>query len=526
MKNIIKIIVLGVLVATSLMLCATAACTHSYTSKIETPAMPLKEGVKKYTCSMCGDTYNESIPATKKIKVLAIGNSFSSDATEYLWNIAKDGGVTTIVIGNLYIGGCSLDKHADKIKNAAADYTYYKNTDGTWTKTASTSVQTALKDEAWDIITVQQSSPVSGVPSSYSNLTYILNFLKEKEPNAKIYFHMTWAFQKDSTHSGFPTYGRNQTKMYNAIQSTLDSEVKTKKSISGIVPVGTAIQNLRSSYVGDILTRDGYHLSYDFGRYTAALTWFAYFTGASPSKVDWVPSNYKALLSSNLPVIQEAVSNAIKTPYSVTKAKITNPGGAKDGDVIKELGYNIKNYNSIPCVYLKHSYYNSTTSTHLYTKYNSDAANLVNFISTKKFTKKELPVGSIIIIDSGFRYRPDKWNGDELTTKRPALVYDTAVVIDSKWWGSYTLAGLNFAAEPVREMTNADIKHFRIYVPKNPDLLMPITADTNGDGEVNIKDAMLTLNGFLNKKGIASDLNDDCKITLIDIVKLLKSMVK
>ncbi len=504
---------------------AMAACTHSYTSKVQTPAMPLKAGVKEFTCSKCGDTYTESIPATKKLKVLAIGNSFSSDATEYLWDIAKDGGVTTIVIGNLYIGGCSLDKHADKIKNAAADYTYYKNTNGTWTKTASTSVQTALKDEAWDIITVQQSSPVSGVPSSYSQLSYILNFIKENEPNAKIYFHMTWAFQKDSTHSGFPTYDRNQTKMYNAIQSTLDSEVKTKKQISGIIPVGTAIQNLRSSYVGDILTRDGYHLSYDYGRYTAALTWFAYFTGASPSKVDWIPSNQNSILSGNLPVIHEAVSNAIKTPYAVTKATVTNPGGAKDGDIIKSLGYNIKNYNSIPCVYLKHSYYNSTTSTHLYTKYNSDAANLVNFISTKKYTKKELPVGSIIIIDSGFRYRPDKWNGDALTTKRPALVYDTAVVIDDAWWGSYTLAGLNFAAEPVREMTNADIKHFRIYVPKNPDLLLLIGPDTNKDGKVNVKDVLLTLNAMFTQKGTASDINGDGKIALLDVVKILKSMV-
>ena len=45
------------------------------------------------------------------IKVLAIGNSFSEDAVEqYLYELAAAQG-DSLVIGNAYIGGCSIDRH-------------------------------------------------------------------------------------------------------------------------------------------------------------------------------------------------------------------------------------------------------------------------------------------------------------------------------------------------------------------------------------------------------------------------------
>lgn len=45
------------------------------------------------------------------LKILAIGNSFSEDAVEYAWDIANSLGIQNVMIGHLYIGGCSLDMH-------------------------------------------------------------------------------------------------------------------------------------------------------------------------------------------------------------------------------------------------------------------------------------------------------------------------------------------------------------------------------------------------------------------------------
>ena len=48
--------------------------------------------------------------------------------------------------------------------------------------------------------------------------------------------------------------------MYNSIIDAVNKASKLVK-IDHIVPVGTAIQNGRTSSIGDNFTRDGYHLS-------------------------------------------------------------------------------------------------------------------------------------------------------------------------------------------------------------------------------------------------------------------------
>ena len=67
----------------------------------------------------------ETPVAPKSLKILAIGNSFSTDCMQYLYDIMKSGGVENIVLGNLYYGGCSLAQHLDFAKNNKPKHTYY-----------------------------------------------------------------------------------------------------------------------------------------------------------------------------------------------------------------------------------------------------------------------------------------------------------------------------------------------------------------------------------------------------------------
>ncbi len=458
---------------------APTDCAHSYIEEILEKPKALKDGTKSLTCSGCGHSYTETIPATNTLKVLAVGNSFSSDATEYLWDIAKSGGVENITIGNLYIGGCTLATHFANIKSSAGAYTYYKNTNGKWTSTSSVSVQKALSDEEWDIVTVQQASGSSGVASSYSPLAKILEFIAENEPNADIYWHLTWAYQQNSTHSSFPTYGSDQMKMYNMILEALDTKVKTQQSIVGIIPAGTAIQNLRSSYIGDTITRDGYHMSYDYGRYTVALTWFAYLTGGDVDKVDWLPANYSALLTPHLPAMREAVKNALAKPYEVTEVKAANPGGTElntDEDIFKSLGKNMADYTLLNWPREVQSYYNSNNGISLYSAATSTASNVPNFISSVLLTKENLPNGSIIIVDDGYQYRPEGWVSEtskNTSSTRPANTSARYTETNDAWWGNFTIRAFNLSASPARAMTENDIRHLRIYLPKSANPVPP-----------------------------------------------------
>lgn len=459
-------------------------CAHTYTETVTEKPKALKDGSKTLTCSACGDTKTEAIPATKTLKVLAIGNSFSQDATEYLWDIAKDGGVEKIIIGNLYIGGCALDKHYSNIKANSGAYKYYKNTNGRWTETANVSVLKGLQDEEWDIVTVQQASGSSGVATSYAPLAKILEFLAENEPNADVYWHLTWAYQQNSTHSSFPTYGKDQMKMYDAILKAYDSKVKVQESIVGTIPSGTAVQNLRSSYIGDTITRDGYHMSYDYGRYTVALTWFAYLTGGDVDKVDWLPTSYAAALKDHLPAMREAVKGALAKPFEVTKVTAAKPAsstpaidaGMTDAEIFAALGKKIEDYTLLNWPRKVQSYYDSTKGSHLIDSTNSSASNIPNFISSVMLTKENLPVGSIVICDSGYKYRPEYWKDantkNTSSTRNPNVTTHVDEVTEA-WWDGITLRAFNLSASATRAVTEADIPHLRIYLPKSANPVAP-----------------------------------------------------
>ena len=104
--------------------------------------------------------------SAETIKILAVGNSFSDDGVEYLDELAKAAGIK-LIIGNLYIGGCSLERHWNNVQDELPAYDYRKNVEGVQTNTPKTTLQQALQDEEWDYITVQQVSQNSGLYDTY-----------------------------------------------------------------------------------------------------------------------------------------------------------------------------------------------------------------------------------------------------------------------------------------------------------------------------------------------------------------------
>ena len=252
------------------------------------------------------------------LKVLAIGNSFSEDAIEnHLYDLAKEKN-QKIIIGNLYIGGASLDLHLENILKNHAAYEYRKtDVDGHKKNQLQTSVAQALLDEDWDYISVQQVSQLSGQYDRIQPaLKQIIDYVKAhaRHPKLKIAYHQTWAYAQTSTHDGFQHYNRDQQTMYHAIMSTT-SQVRHLPYIDLVIPAGTAIQNARTSFVGDRLTRDGYHLSLGTGRYVAACTWYEALFGTSAIGYLYKPAGmtqHEALMA------QHAAHEALKSPYQNT----------------------------------------------------------------------------------------------------------------------------------------------------------------------------------------------------------------
>ncbi|MBQ6185497.1 MAG: DUF4886 domain-containing protein [Bacteroidales bacterium] len=222
------------------------------------------------------------------LRILAVGNSFSDDGTEYLPALLEGAGIHNVIVGRLYIGGCSLERHCKEYAEGTKNYVYYKSTENRWkTVSKNAGILDGIKDEPWDIITIQEVSNHSGTYDTYQAWAPKLISIIRKEalnPQASIVWHMTWAYASNSTHVAFPLYDRDQDKMYNAILDCVKRS-RTDFNVPVVIPSGYAVQIARGTRLNNEdrvpaystvyqLTRDGFHLSRQYGRYIAACTWF------------------------------------------------------------------------------------------------------------------------------------------------------------------------------------------------------------------------------------------------------------
>ncbi|MGH4052818.1 MAG: DUF4886 domain-containing protein [Clostridium sp.] len=210
-----------------------------------------------------------------QVKILAIGNSFSQDATHYLYKLAKADGIDALVV-NLYIGGCSIETHWHNIESDAKLYLYER--DGKSTN-QYVSIKDALAQEDWDFVITQQASSDSGIADTYyPYINQLFKYIKEKVPNAKRLLHQTWAYETGSKHDCFGRYHNNQKEMYQRLceaNTFAAGEVEAQ-----IIPCGDVVQEARGKEPfiyekgGKSLCRDGFHMTYVYGRYILASTWY------------------------------------------------------------------------------------------------------------------------------------------------------------------------------------------------------------------------------------------------------------
>lgn len=471
-------------------------CSHDYSLIERADPSVFEDGRELLRCDKCGLEKENVIPATRTVKLLAIGNSFSIDALEHFCKILSDGGVETIIVANLYKSGCSIDGHLANIESGVAEYTLYRNNSDNLMVSQSEKVTLAdgLRLERWDIITMQQASGKSGNPKSYAGLGELIEYVRGFRPDAKLYWHMTWAY--DSWHLGEGKSYENSISMHAAILNAVSEKIVGNENFVKIIPSGTAIQNIRSSYLGDNLTRDGYHLSYGIGRYTAALTWYGLITGKDTDLINWTPSKYPEV-AEHLTVIKEAVKAALFSPYSVTESAYPpdntadpDEGGdditdtpitpkppadsvgtlvdltAADISYLTSKGYDPSGYKRLVLEFHENRYYNSTSSSRLTT--GTESNGLINkFFATNILTRSELTVGSLIRITDGYRYRAEGWV--DLGTKnssstRPGNVSSELTLVDDAWWGSFFYRAFNVSRSG-STVSAQDFGVLTIYVP-------------------------------------------------------------
>lgn len=302
-------------------------------------------------------------PENKSLKVLAITSSFGLNTTQLLYDVAVAEGYAPedVTVARLYASGCSLEKHV----NHAPDKPVYQYTKVSGDpavvaehaaegqevgkmfevkKEGDATLLDGLLDEKWDIIFMQQGARISPIKSSYldaegrdyiTRLRGIMEpYVKQQCPDARFVWNMLWAFDKGSDEAPLDTtFKGDQLAMYQASIDCTMTYVMPRNDYDRIIPSGTAIQNARTSFFGETLSRDTYHLN-NLGATIAAYDLFAVLTGQEIKEInlDIVSASAKNGIAGAAKIktpfredeklaIMEAVNNALRNPYAVTASQ-------------------------------------------------------------------------------------------------------------------------------------------------------------------------------------------------------------
>ena len=144
--------------------------------------------------------------SAKDLKILMVGNSFSICAGRNLPKLVSHEKKHSVEITSAYIGGCLLSRHADNLKEAEKNPDFKPYRIDIWTskdlrraRNYKGNVNQLLKDNKYDIITVQQGSRESWDYKFYQPYANeLIAYIKKYQPQAEIIIQQTWAYRSDS----------------------------------------------------------------------------------------------------------------------------------------------------------------------------------------------------------------------------------------------------------------------------------------------------------------------------------------
>ena len=268
-------------------------------------------------------------PRDTTLRVLCIGNSFSLDGSTLLPQLLVDAGVSTrkFQIYAAVYAGASLE-YWDNMRASDAPLPYIYNMGGSLFKLENKqwTLRTLLQNQPWDVVVIQQASPQSNKPNSYQPYISRLNEYIHQEclnKQVRVAWQLTWSYPETATSGPIDEEGWREIAMI-ANQKCHDAGIST------IIPSGTAIQNARTTSLGqdsNALTRDGLHLTLGVGRYIAAMSWYESICrpifgksiiGTPVSKVikdcDRGKEGFQEVTDENYSICQQCVLEAVSDP--------------------------------------------------------------------------------------------------------------------------------------------------------------------------------------------------------------------
>lgn len=321
-------------------------------------------------------TVAEEAAEKPTIKILAIGNSYTNNSTQYISKIAESMGLN-IKAASLYKDGCMLHQHIQFYENyetmghdayyaAEASKRYIHLSVNGVANTSILSIQEAIASDDWDFIVMHQAPNSCDDLEKYwteekPDLVTLYNYIQaelKKNNNTKceIVLNQGWSFSHEmsinNNYKWYPVNYKNTRDFFLKIEETVAAAaaiVQREKGLDApldIIPSGEAMQLAKDEFgFGDTYGPAGSlyadfisHLSDPIGCYMIGNLWLEKFTAKAGFPVDcrnatYIPAGLSAENATILrSIAHEVISGEADTIYGDWRA-------IPDGDGLKITHY-------------------------------------------------------------------------------------------------------------------------------------------------------------------------------------------
>lgn len=203
------------------------------------------------------------------MKILSISNSFGVNLQTYASQIAKANGYF-LDIYVLYIGGCTLEKHVENLKDNLPAYDLYHN--GKCERNNVT-ISEMIKSQEWDYIVTQQVSYLgTQIETFYPFLTTILQYLKNNSQYKFLGLQETWEYSSLFKKNDGNFFAKEESlEMYVKLKETYEKVVENECIF--LINSGEIIHKANDFFNKEFQCNDGFHLSNE-GCYLIGLNLF------------------------------------------------------------------------------------------------------------------------------------------------------------------------------------------------------------------------------------------------------------
>ncbi|MBR7142659.1 MAG: DUF4886 domain-containing protein [Clostridia bacterium] len=254
----------------------------------------------------------------RKMKLLAVGHSNCRLSAMELCPIFHNLNYEDLTLGVIYRGDSDFAIHEHFATTNEAGVVYHRPTVEKFCDPEELNhlvdYASILDDQPWDTVVLYQGGGSYKEEAQFGEtLNNLLDVIQKHCPNAKFFYGPHCAYPVTSTTPSFGKYDFDQQAMHEASLDSVRKFIWPNKRFSGIIPVTTLLQSLRTKYGEAFHVEDKVHMNIN-GVFAVGMLWYAVLTGLPLDGLTYLPEGASPEIAADAKAI---IPRLLEDPFTL-----------------------------------------------------------------------------------------------------------------------------------------------------------------------------------------------------------------